>query len=321
MTPFSYERARSVGSATAAARLGAAYLAGGTCLLDLMKQGVERPDHVIDLGPVAELAEIRLTACGDLRLGSMAVLSHVARHRDVGEHWPLLAQTIAAGLTPQLRNAATIGGNIMQRPRCIYFRDPGFDCNKKTPGSGCAAKAGVHFGHALFGGAATDACIAVHPSDLCVALCALHARVAYRTAEDACEHAVSIESFLRLPGSEPGRETELPPGALVTAIEVPPQGKQGGAYAKGPEGGFALASAAVVLGLQQGLIARASVVLGGVAHKPWRVRDAERALLDRVPSLDLFTAADTQTAFRVVLLKALIVEALTRSAAQAEARA
>lgn len=238
--------------------------------------------------------------------------------------WPLLREAILDGLTPQLRNAASVAGNVMQRPRCIYFREPGFACNKRAPGSGCAAQAGVHFGHAIFGGEAARDCIAVHPSDLCVALTALDAVA--QAAGPGGARILSIAELHRLPGADPTRETTLRPGELITAIDVPPQGGRGGAYAKGPEEGFTLASCAALLGLEDGVVASARVVLGGVAHKPWRSEPAEAALLGHEPTpatvrraMDAAAAgaADGQTAFRAALLRAVVEEALEQALAQA----
>ena len=330
MTPFSYVRASSPHEAlTAAGERGsppASFLAGGTCLLDLMKQGVERPSRIIDLNFAPDLAAVNLDADGALHVGAMARLSHVERD-PLAAGWPLLREAIVDGLTPQLRNAATFGGNISQRPRCIYFREDGFACNKRRPGSGCAAKAGVHYQHALFGGPEVEACIAVHPSDLCVALTALDARVSLRTSAEA--RTLHIEDFHRLPGVDPTRETNLRPGELIEAVVIPPQGRRGGAYVKGPEEGFALVSCAMLFALDGGVMSDVRVVLGGVAHKPWRQRAAEAALEGAKPTpaaLDAMTEAaltgavtDAQTAFRLTLARAVIAEAFERALSRAEA--
>ena len=331
MTPFAYHRPDSLQSLldTLAQAPQAGLLAGGTCLLDLMKQGVERPQTVIDLNFVSELGGVALMPFGALRLGAAATLSHVARRADVRAGWPLLHQAILSGLTPQLRNAASIGGNLMQRPRCIYFREPDFDCNKRRPGSGCAAQAGVHFAHAIFGGAEASTCIAVHPSDLCVALTALDAE-ATLSGPGGATRRLPIADLHRLPGEDPTRETTLRPGELITAIELPPQ-RGGGAYLKGPEEGFALASCAALLGVKNGQVDFARIVLGGVAHRPWRVRSAENILLGNPPTPDLQAqaiasvmaeaATDVQTAFRLALLRGVMTECFDQALAAAGARA
>lgn len=325
MTPFAYRRPPGVEAALGllAEAPDAAVLAGGTCLLDLMKQGVERPGTVIDLNFAPDLQGIAVTPRGTLRIGAATTLSHVARSSAIAG-WPLLHETIVDGLTPQLRNAATVGGNVMQRPRCFYFREPGFACNKREPGAGCAARDGVHFQHALFGGAAASACIAVHPSDLCVALAALDASA--EIAGPAGRRTLALSELHRLPGGDATRETNLQPGELLTAVDIPPQDMRGGAYVKGNEG-FALASCAALLGLRDGRIDAARIMLGGVAHAPWRAAAAEAALADRQPTPELFATAaaaavqgaepDQQTAFRVDLVNAVVAEALERALARA----
>ena len=319
MTPFTYQRPTSIEDAVAAlaAAPHAGLLGGGTCLIDLMKQGVLTPHTVIDLNFAPDLAGIAVLPSGALRVGAATTLSHVARDSRVRAGWPLLHDTIVGGLTPQLRNAASFGGNIMQRPRCIFFREPDFACNKKQPGSGCAAQQGVHYGHAIFGGKAARDCIAVHPSDLCVALTALDAMLLITGA--AGERWLPIAELHRLPGDDPTGETTLAAGEIVTAIEVPPQGVRHGAYVKGTEG-FTLASCAAMLTIRCGVITNAAIVLGGVAHKPWRSEAAEQALRGHPADDASFAAAaeaatadaatDFQTAFRVPLLKGVIVEAL-----------
>ena len=223
MTPFTYQRPTSIEDAVAAlpAAPHAGLLGGGTCLIDLMKQGVERPETIIDLNFAPDLAGIAVLPSGALRIGATTTLSHAARDPRVEQNWPLLHDTIVGGLTPQLRNAASFGGNIMQRPRCIFFREPDFACNKKRPGSGCAAQNGVHYQHALFGGEATKTCIAVHPSDLCVALTILEAMIV--TASPSGGRRFPVHELHRLPGDDPTRETTLRTDEIIVAVEVPPQ--------------------------------------------------------------------------------------------------
>lgn len=322
MTPFAYVRPKSLPDALAALN-GASHhglLGGGTCLVDLMKQGVMAPETVIDLNFIDTLKGVSAGANGSLTIAAATTLSRVARDARVRTSWPMLHEAITDGLTPQLRNAASVAGNVMQRPRCIYFREAGFPCNKKAPGSGCAAKQGVHYGHAILGGEAARNCIATHPSDLCVALTAFAAEVTLTSAQG--ERRIPITALHRLPDDDATRETTLQDGELITALHVPPQGPRGGAYVKATEG-FALASCAVLLAMDNGRIAQASIVLGGVAHKPWRSRPAEHALSGAAPTAETFATAakaavsetetDQQTAFRVPLLIAAIVEALTRA--------
>lgn len=328
MTPFDYHRPRTISDALQllASHPDAALLGGGTCLLDLMKQNVEHPSHVIDLNFIDELAAVSQLPDGSLRIGGTARLAAVARREDIQRDWALLAECILVGLTPQLREAASFAGNITQRPRCIYFREAGFACNKKLPGSGCAAQSGVHFAHAVFGNS-NASCIAVHPSDLCTGLTALDAKVEIANI-DGTHRVLPITAFHRLPESDPTRETKLQRGDLITALIVPPQGTKAAAYIKGPEEGFAMASAAVRLALDGNTITFARVVLGGVAHKPWPCPAVEQALMGQALNASTFSlAADTallgintdyQTAFRATLLRAVLIESLERAASRIE---
>ena len=328
MTPFEYRRPRSLSDAITALQAdpAAGLLAGGTCIIDLMKQGVLRPTTVIDLNFAPDLKGVAVLGSGSLRIGGATTLGFIARQRFVEENWPLLHETIVDGLTPQLRNAASIGGNIMQRPRCIYFREPDFACNKKRPGSGCAAQAGVHYGHAIFGDA-DPSCIAVHPSDLCVALTALDASV-HLVGPGSERRVLAIDELHRLPGADPTAETTLRTGEIIEAVTIAPQGCRGGSYVKGTEG-FTLASCAALLEIADGRVASARLVFGGVAPKPWSSPAAEAALVGRRPSQATFEAAgdaalaeaktDAQTAFRSVLLRGVIAEALGRAAQRTSA--
>ncbi|MGY2046674.1 FAD binding domain-containing protein [Methylobacterium sp. JK268] len=330
MRPFAYLRAASAAEAVAAAGEdpGAAYLGGGTTLLDLMKQDVARPSRVVDLTHAPDLAGVAVEE-GELRVGAAATLARVARDPRVRQGWPLLVETILKGLTPQLRDAATFGGNVTQRPRCIYFREAAFACNKKAPGSGCAAKAGVHHGHAILGGEAARDCIAVHPSDLCVALTALGARL-HLADPTGATRVIPITAYHRLPGDDPTRETNLHPGELVTAVSLPARPGWRGHYAKVPRDGFALASAAALLRSEDGSIAEASLVLGGVAHRPWLVPQAAALLHGRAPDEAAFrevaeaaladAATDPQTAYRATLVREVVVEALTEALRSGAAR-
>jgi xanthine dehydrogenase YagS FAD-binding subunit len=270
------------------------FLAGGTNLVDLLKEDVERPRTVIDITRLP-LADIIENADGGITLGALATNADTARHPLVRERYPLLASAILAGASPQLRNAATNGGNLNQRTRCYYFYDTAAACNKRAPGSGCGAIGGVTRIHAILG--ASDACIATHPSDMCVALAALDARVRVQGAQG--ERTIAFADYHRLPGDEPWRDNTLAAGELVTAIELPPAtGGVHHTYIKLRDRlsyAFALVSVAVLMQLDEAdNIGSASVALGGVAHKPWRVPEAEAMLAGAAPSDALFDAVATR---------------------------
>jgi xanthine dehydrogenase YagS FAD-binding subunit len=333
VTPFAYHRAAKINDAVRLLtdEAQAAILGGGTSLLDLMKQGVEKPRAVIDIASVPEMRQIATDADGALVVGAAVTMTEVAQSDAVLARWPLVAETTLAGLTPQLRNAATVGGNLMQRPRCIYFREGGFACNKLRPGSGCAAKDGVHFGHAIFGGAAAHDCMAVHPSDLSTGLLAMDASVeiAGRVAGQIRSRRMPLDALYRWPEADATRETTLAPHEMITAVIVPPAGEFFGAYVKGPPEGFALASCAALLKVaQNGVIFAARIAIGGVAHRPLRHVGVEKALTGQMTSAQVFEAAaaaavvgaetDPQTAFRVPLLRAVVVEALQRAVERAK---
>ncbi len=318
MTPFVYWRASSAADALGAAQPGARYLAGGTSLLDLMKLGVEAPGLVVDLNRAADLGGIGWQADGTLRVGAAVRMAALARDARVAERFPVLHQGLLAGATPQLRNMASIGGNLLQRTRCFYFRDPSFAaCNKRAPGTGCAALGGVNEDHAVLEW--TEACVAVHPSDLAVALVALDARVM------TDRRTLPAEALHRLPGADPHADTVLGEGELILAVEIPPGARaRRSAYAKAPPaGGFAVASAAVALEVAEGRIVSARVALGGVAHKPWRSEEAEAALVgraaDRVTFRDVAAAALAPArplagnGYKVPLARAVLEEALTKA--------
>ena len=288
MIRFDYSRPNDVGEAV---RLGtpdhATYLAGGTNLVDLMKENVARPLAVVDvnrlpLGGITELGD------GGLRLGALATNSETAYDARVRHRYPMVASAILAGASPQLRNAATNGGNLNQRTRCYYFYDVDTPCNKREPGQGCGAIGGFTRIHAILGASgpgSAQPCIATHPSDMCVPLAALEAKVQVTGPEG--DRTIAFEDYHRLPGDEPWRDNTLRPGELVTAIDLPPEGfaahytylklRDRRSYA------FALVSIAVGLRLEEGRIAEARIALGGVAHKPWRRREAEALLVGREP--------------------------------------
>jgi xanthine dehydrogenase YagS FAD-binding subunit len=320
---FAYVRAGSVGEATSAyaAHTGARYLGGGTNLVDLMKLGVEAPAALIDvtrlpLDAVEELPD------GSLRVGATVRNSDLAAHPLVRDRYPALSQAVLAGASGQLRNAATTGGNLLQRTRCPYFQDLSKPCNKREPGSGCGARDGVHRDHAVLGHSAH--CIATHPSDMAVALAALDGRVELDGPEGA--RSVPAADFHRLPGDRPEQDTVIRPGELVTGV-VLPAATAGlpSAYRKARDRAsyaFALASVAVVLRLDDGVIGHAGLAFGALAHRPWRARRAEEALLGAAPTRAAFEhAVDVElsaaqplrdNAYKVPLARNLAVDVLSR---------
>ncbi len=297
MRAFAYARASDPQSAIRAFAPDAHYFAGGTNLLDLMKEGVERPATLID---VTRLALTRIGAAHDdpsraaLSIGALARNSDTANHPLVRRGFPLLSQAILAGASAQIRNMATIGGNLNQRTRCPYFYEPGVPCNKRAPGMGCSARDGINRGHAIFGW--SDACVAIHPSDMCVALIALDAEVDLLGA-DGKPRRIAFADYHRLPGEEPQRDNWLQPGDLVTAVSVPGNKlADHSCYLKVRERtsyAFALVSVAAALELRDGVLGDVRLALGGVAHKPWRATEAERLLRGQPPSDTLFDAAAT----------------------------
>jgi xanthine dehydrogenase YagS FAD-binding subunit len=289
--PFSYERATDAAAAiAAAAKPGAKFISGGTNLLDLMKLEIERPTHLVDISrlPFRDIQEL---PGGGLRIGAQAANSDTAADVRVRARYPVLAEAILAGASGQLRNKASIGGNLLQRTRCPYFYDAPSPCNKRDPGSGCAAIGGVNRIHAILG--ASDACIATHPSDMAVALAALDARVEI-LGKDNAKRVVSIGDFHRLPGDTPHIDTVLSQGEMITAVllPAPPLGRQ--IYRKVRDRAsyeFALVSVAVIVAAERGTITSARVAFGGVAHKPWRSWEAEAALINRPATMATFRAA------------------------------
>jgi xanthine dehydrogenase YagS FAD-binding subunit len=316
-----YDRAANVEDAIRLVRQpGAKFIGGGTNLLDLVKQDVEQPVRLIDVSRLA-LTDISELAGGGVRIGAMARNSDTANHPLIRQGYPLLTQALLSGASAQLRNMATIGGNLMQRTRCSYFYDPAFDmCNKRTPGSGCAAKEGFNRTHAILG--ASEQCIAVNPSDMSVALAALDAVV--RVRGPGGEREIAFADFHRLPGDRPERDTTLAPDELITAVDLPASPfaahshylkvRDRASYA------FALVSVAAALEMRDGLVRNAGIALGGVAHKPWRVKEAEAALIGRpLDDAALSSAADLvlrgakpyrDNAFKVELARRAMVRAL-----------
>jgi xanthine dehydrogenase YagS FAD-binding subunit len=326
MQPFEYRRATDTQNAVNAISSAPAgrFLAGGTNLVDLMKQNVERPTHLIDIGRV-DLAKIEELPDGGLRLGALARNADTADHPLVRQRYPMLARAILAGASPQLRNMATNGGNLMQRTRCYYFYDPAYaQCNKRKPGSGCAAIEGFNRIHAILG--ASAGCIATHPSDMCVALAALAAQVRVRSRRG--ERTIPFSDFHRLPGASPHVDTNLRPDELIVSIDLPkePYGDRS-AYVKVRDRAsyaFALVSAAAALDLDGTTIRSARLALGGVAHKPWRSLAAESVLAGRPANEASYRDAAAEAlreaksykhnAFKVELAKRTIVRAFTLAA-------
>ena len=278
MIRYDYARPEALpGAIAAAARPGTRFIAGGTNLVDLLKYDVERPAHLVDLNRLPGLREVTETAGGGLRIGALVSNTDTAYHPAVERGYPLLSRTILSGATPQLRNAATIGGNLLQRTRCYYFYDTAAVCNKREAGAGCSAIGGVTRIHAVLG--QSPHCIATHPSDMCVALAALEAVVHVEGSGGA--RAIPIAEFHRLPGDTPERDTNLAPDEVIVAVELPKAGdavhytylklRDRLSYA------FALVSVAVAMDPAVGTV---RIALGGVAHKPWRVPEAE-ALMTR----------------------------------------
>jgi len=291
MRPFSYARASTEQDAFAALAQTAhgAYLAGGTNLIDLIKLNLAQPDGVVDINALP-LAAIETTPAGELRIGALARMSDTADHPAVRSAAPGVAQALELSASAQLRNMASIGGNVLQRTRCVYFRDTSQPCNKRRPGSGCSAIGGDDRKMAILG--ANDLCIAVHPSDFAVAMLLVDATIHLRGP--AGERARPFLGFHRLP-DDPSRDTNIEPGELITALSfVPSPLTRNSAYIKVRDRAsyeFALVSAAVALDVTGGTIRDARVGLGGVAYAPWRAREAEAVLIGKAPSRDLFTAA------------------------------
>jgi len=277
MLPFTIEKAQSAEAAIAAAAAGARYIAGGTTLVDLMREEVERPERLVDINGLP-LDEIRVEG-GDLVIGALARMSDVAAHPDVQRLQPIIAESLIEGASPQLRNMASMGGNLLQRVRCPYFRMLDAACNKRTPGSGCSAIDGLNAGHAILG--TSEHCVATHPSDVAVALVALDATMRVRGPQG--ERTFPIEELFRLPGDTPHLEHTLAPGELIVELRIPggPDNRRA-RYLKVRDRAsyeFALVSAAAILVIEGGVIREARLAAGGVGTKPWRLRASEAALV------------------------------------------
>ena len=325
MRPFEYVRAESMDAAvrTVAANPQAKFVAGGTNLVDLMKEDVERPVTLVDVTRL-RLADIRATSAGGVSLGALATNATTANHPLVRQQYPLLTQAIVAGASGQLRNMATNGGNLLQRTRCQYFYDTSMPCNKRQPGSGCGAREGLNRIHAILGW--SESCVATYPGDMANALHALEAVVRVRGAGGR-ERTIPIDQFHRLPDDTPQRDSNLAHGELIVSIELPPSRLAANSYylkvRDRASYAFALVAVAAALELDGGAIRQARVVMGGVAHKPWRSREAEAALAGqpmneatfrRAADLALREARPLQhNGYKVELAKRAIVRALMRA--------
>lgn len=327
MRAFTYERPADMAAAlTAIGKPGAKFLAGGTNLLDLMKVEAETPQHLVDVSrlPLTEIVEEN----GGLRIGAMVSNTDLAADARVRERYPMLSRAVLNGASGQLRNQATTGGNLLQRTRCYYFYDPSAPCNKRAPGTGCSALQGFNRIHAILG--ASDACIAVHPSDMAVALAALDAEVEVQSAKG--KRRLKIADFHRLPEATPQKETNLNAGELITAVILPPVPAGGQVYRKVRDRAsydFALVSVAALVDRDGERIRSARIALGGVAHKPWRALEAERGLVGATVSDDAFAAAGEAAVkgaqgrghndFKIVLAARTVARALTEAAQQRKA--
>jgi xanthine dehydrogenase YagS FAD-binding subunit len=323
MRTFSFQQVGQVEEALSVIGPDAKFLAGGTNLVDLMKGDIEQPLRLIDINRLP-LAQVSSLPDGGVRIGALVRNSDCAEHRLIRERYPLLSQALLSGASPQLRNMASVGGNLLQRTRCYYFYDAAFDhCNKRQPGSGCGALEGYNRIHAILG--ATDKCVAVHPSDMAVALAALDAVVEVRSPKGA--RNIPFAEFHRLPGDTPQRDTNLAPDELIVAVALPAKGfadhanylkvRDRASYA------FALVSVAAALELDGGIVRDARIALGGVAHKPWRAEAAEHALIgSRLERASIERAAQASVAGAKALAhNAFKVELTRRSVARALATA
>jgi xanthine dehydrogenase YagS FAD-binding subunit len=325
MNPFHYTRASDVADAIRqiAADPAAKFIAGGTNLIDLMKYDVEHPARLVDISHLP-LRSVEETSGGGLRIGALVPNSDLAYHPLIAQRYPLIASAILSGASQQLRNMASTGGNLVQRTRCFYFYDAVTPCNKRQPGSGCSAISGINRINAILG--TSEACIATHPSDLCVALAALEAIV--HVVGPAGARTIAFPDFHRLPGNTPQRDTNLEPNEIITAIELPPKGFGANySYLKIRDRlsyAFALVSVAAALELDGDTIREARLALGGVAHKPWRVTAAEAALRGQRPDSGAFAqAADLvlrgakgygHNSFKIGLARRAIVRTLSQAA-------
>lgn len=326
MINFDYIKARDVGDAVKqiGADPNARFIAGGTNLIDLIKENVARPTRLIDITGLP-LTEIEETDAGGLRIGALVPNSDLAYDERIKKDYPLLSSAILAGASAQLRNMASTGGNLLQRTRCLYFYDASMPCNKREPGTGCGAIDGFNRMNAVLGW--SQSCIAVHPSDMCVALAVLEATV--HVTGPKGERVIPFADFHRLPGDTPELDTNLAHDEIIIAVELPPEGfNRNYSYLKIRDRlsyAFALVSVAAGLELENGAIKSGRVALGGVAHKPWRIPDAERSLKGQRPDRKVFAeVADAilrdasgfaHNSFKIELARRAIVRTLEQAAA------
>jgi xanthine dehydrogenase YagS FAD-binding subunit len=333
MRTFDYVRPATIREAVAAAsEPGAAFLAAGTNLLDLMKGGISRPNRLVDVSRLPDLDRIEELADGGVRIGALVRNADLAYDRIFAQRFPAVAEALLSGASAQLRNAATVGGNVLQRTRCAYFYDGASACNKRDAGSGCDARGGENRLHAILGW--SENCIATHPSDFCVPLVALDAVVEIEGR--AGRREIPLEAFHRLPGDTPERESMLEPGEIVVAVRLPAAAAQFADHARylkvrdRTSYAFAIVSAAAALRVEHDTIVEARLALGGVAMKPWRARAAELVLAGAPADASLFgRAADAalaeakpsgDNAFKIELARRIVVRALTLAAAGTPAR-
>ncbi len=318
MNPFTLTRITQPSEAFSAAAANGRFIAGGTTVVDLMREGVETPSLLVDINALP-LREIRAHS-DRLEIGSLARMADVAAHADVARSYPMISQALLLSASAQLRNMASIGGNLLQRTRCTYFRDVTSACNKREPGTGCPARDGENRMHAILGTSAH--CVATHPSDLAVALVALDAKV--RIIGAGGERTIGLENFYALPAETPHVENTLQPGELIVSVDVPagPHTAQS-TYLKVRDRQsyeFALVSAAVALVVERGAVSAARVAVGGVGTRPWRLHDVEKALVGKTPNRESFVSAAAlairgaerlaHNAFKLELLPRTIVRAL-----------
>ena len=325
MRPFKFTLTKDAVAAAKAvsANPEAKFIAGGTNLIDLMREGIESPTELVDVSRLM-LTQIKAVAGGGVSIGALAKNTETANHPLVRQGYPLLTQAILAGASPQIRNMATNGGNLLQRTRCSYFYEISMPCNKREPGSGCGAMEGINRNHAIFG--ASEKCIAVFPSDMSVALAALDASVKVQ-GPDGKSRSIPFTDFHRLPGNSPEKDNTLDHGELITSIDLPKSNFGANSYylkvRDRSSYAFALVSVAVALELSGGRIKKIRIALGGVAHKPWRAAEAEIFLAGKVPTEENFKAAAEaafktakplkHNAFKVELGKRAVVVALKRA--------
>ncbi|MBT32404.1 MAG: FAD-binding molybdopterin dehydrogenase [Thalassobius sp.] len=325
MRPFTYINAESKQQAlqAAASKKNGKYLGGGTNLIDLMKEDVERPEHLIEIADL-DYKSIKKNNKGGLSVGAMLSNSETANHALVRQNYPLLSMAMLSAATAQIRNMATNGGNLLQRTRCPYFYETSMPCNKRQPGSGCGAKKGINTLHAIFG--YSDKCVAVHPSDMCVALAALNAEVEV-AKPDGNTRTIAFEDFHRLPGNQPEKDNTLLDGELITTIHLPES-----VYAKHyyylkirerSSYAFALVSVAAGLQIENDTISSVGLAMGGVAHKPWKLTKAEEFLKGKQPTEANFEKAAkiamadakplSENEYKVLMGEKAIVRALNQA--------